>query len=509
MAPIRVSSFLTSLALAATLHAATPSVPQAETPAEAPAKHTFFESLETFKENTITHPVAPFELVPGKDPNGWSFVIEPYVWAMGIEGKTGVGGYPAMNVNVDAVNVIRHLDWAVFAKGEIRKGRWGVLGDGYYAALSGSGDLGGNLYTDGSLQLQQAIASLALAYRIIDDRRGFLDIYAGARYNFLGIQMDLNTDSSGINALGTQISDAVASRISSAVMAQVDIVKPQIVSAVTAAAQAQLESAKAQATAAAESAVTAAQAQVAATKALAAATVTATVESDLSGKLLASESKTKPSIKSLKVLEKLAGDSRDRNRSNHRLEKVRLLEGDSRNTGQRLDEARRVEGKRDALHSIDHKELKGILASSKGAMREYIRAQAELEVARITGSVTSAVQARADAAKTKLATSISSSVKNALPTHESGDQWWIDPIVGLRGQINLTRWLFLAAQGDVGGFGVGSQITWNTQATVGVNFTRNIFAELGYRYMYVDYNKNNFLYQMNSFGLFSSIGVKF
>ena len=55
----------------------------------------------------------------------------------------------------------------------------------------------------------------------------------------------------------------------------------------------------------------------------------------------------------------------------------------------------------------------------------------------------------------------------------------------------------------------GSQITWNTQATVGVNFTRNIFGELGYRYMYVDYNKNNFLYQMNSFGLFSSIGVKF
>ena len=49
----------------------------------------------------------------------------------------------------------------------------------------------------------------------------------------------------------------------------------------------------------------------------------------------------------------------------------------------------------------------------------------------------------------------------------------------------------------------------DVQATLGVNFTRNIFAELGYRYMFVNYDKNDFLYQMNSFGLFSGIGVKF
>ena len=254
--------FLAAFALATTLHAGTPTVPKPETPAEAPAKHSFLDPIEGFARDSILHPTNPFQLVPGKDPNGWAFVIEPYAWAMGIEGKTGVGGFPAMNVNVDAVNVLRHLDWAIFAKGEIRKGRWGVLGDGYYAALSGSGNLGGNLYQDGSLHLQQALASLALAYRIIDDRRGFLDVYAGARYNFLGIQMDLNTDSSGINALGGRISDAVASRISSAV-----------------------------------------QAQVAANKLQDAAAVAATVESDLSGKLLASQSKTKPSVKSMEILQ--------------------------------------------------------------------------------------------------------------------------------------------------------------------------------------------------------------
>jgi hypothetical protein len=108
-----------------------------------------------------------------------------------------------------------------------------------------------------------------------------------------------------------------------------------------------------------------------------------------------------------------------------------------------------------------------------------------------------------------MAKSISNALEQSLPTYAAGDQWWIDPIVGLRGQINFTRWLFLAAQADVGGFGVGSQITWNAQAAFGVNFTRNIFGELGYRYMYVDYDKDNFLYQINTFGLFSSLGFKF
>jgi hypothetical protein len=498
-----LSVAILAIALPGSLHAATPS-PATENanpqPASATSNYTFFDSIETFKENTITHPIAPFELVPGKDPNGWAFVIEPYAWAMGISGTTGVGGFPPMNVDVSSKKLLQNLDWAIFAKGEIRNGRWGVLGDGYYAALSASGELGGNLYQNGSIQMQQALASLALAYRVIDDRRGFLDIYAGARYNYLGVQMDLDTDSSGISALGVQISDAVASKISSAVLTQVDIVKPQIVSAV----QAQLQSIQSQVTAAAVAAVTAEQARVAATTA-AAATVASTVEGDLSSKLIAGNSRTKPSIESLKVLEKLAS----RDRGDHRLEKARLREGDSRVTGQRVDQLRRAERERDALRSLDSKELRGVLASSRGAIREYIRAQAELEVAKITGTVTSAIQSRADAAKAKLAKKISESVEDALPTYAAGDQWWIDPIVGLRGQINLTRWLFLAAQGDVGGFGVGSQITWNTQATIGFNFTRNIFAELGYRYMYVDYNKNNFLYQMNSYGLFSSIGVKF
>jgi hypothetical protein len=85
----------------------------------------------------------------------------------------------------------------------------------------------------------------------------------------------------------------------------------------------------------------------------------------------------------------------------------------------------------------------------------------------------------------------------------------VDPIVGLRGQINFTRWLYLAAQGDGGGFHAGSKIAWNVQASLGVNFTRNVFGELGYRYLYTDYRNGGFLYNVGEAGVFSAIGAKF
>ncbi len=46
-------------------------------------------------------------------------------------------------------------------------------------------------------------------------------------------------------------------------------------------------------------------------------------------------------------------------------------------------------------------------------------------------------------------------------------------------------------------------------AGLGVNFTRNVFAEVGYRYMYVDYTNSDFFYLMNFYGMYSSIGLKF
>ena len=157
-----------------------------------------------------------FEVVPGKDPNGWSFILEPYLWGLGVDGTVGVKRFDT-HVDYNPLTVVKHLDWGIMAKGEVRKGKWGILGDGFFAQLSASGDSPGPLYNNANIKLQQGMVELALAYRIIDDRRGFLDIYAGARYNYFGIDVDASIDDAGVQ----EVSDDAARRIFGAVGARV------------------------------------------------------------------------------------------------------------------------------------------------------------------------------------------------------------------------------------------------------------------------------------------------
>ncbi|MDX2081119.1 MAG: hypothetical protein SFU53_10070 [Terrimicrobiaceae bacterium] len=402
------------------------SVTHAGTPApEEPKRHSLFDPIENFTRDSILRPVAPFELVPGKDPNGWGFVLEPYVWAMGLDGEVGAKGLPPGHVNFSSRTILQHLDWGIFARGEVRKGRWGLLADGYYAALSASAAPTNKIYDDINLGLQQSLVSLALAYRVIDDRRGFLDVYAGARYNFLGTQVDASVNESRINEISENVTAALAQRLD-----------PALDSAV--------ESLVARATAALEGA-----------------------REEVIG---------------------LVGD-----RVSER-ELRRLLLRD-----------------RDIRQLVRGDFLKGRLTGGRvgEVLGEYVRAAAQAKLAAAAGAVDPALQAAASKAKKKLAKEIAKRIEEVTPTYGAGDQWWFDPIIGLRGQVNLTRWLFLAGQGDVGGFGAGSQIAWNVQATIGVNITRNVFAELGYRYMYIDYSNDGFIYNMNSYGLYSGLGVKF
>jgi len=64
---------------------------------------------------------------------------------------------------------------------------------------------------------------------------------------------------------------------------------------------------------------------------------------------------------------------------------------------------------------------------------------------------------------------------------------FVDPIIGIRTKVDLTDKLALNLEGDVGGFGVGSDFTWNAQGSFAYQFTHLISAFAGYRVLYVDY----------------------
>ena len=96
-----------------------------------------------------------------------------------------------------------------------------------------------------------------------------------------------------------------------------------------------------------------------------------------------------------------------------------------------------------------------------------------------------------------------------VDNYNSDSKDWADPIVGLRTQWNINDKWYLAGKGDIGGFGVSSDLTWNLQATVGYNFTPCVSAEIGYRYFDTDYDDGGFTYDIAQAGALIGLNFKF
>src|ERR1043166_2160723 len=69
----------------------------------------------------------------------------------------------------------------------------------------------------------------------------------------------------------------------------------------------------------------------------------------------------------------------------------------------------------------------------------------------------------------------------------SGTQTWADPIFGLRGRYYVSRAVFLNFYGDIGGFGAGSELSWQVLGAVGVQVSHWCDVQLGYRALGFDY----------------------
>ncbi len=88
-------------------------------------------------------------------------------------------------------------------------------------------------------------------------------------------------------------------------------------------------------------------------------------------------------------------------------------------------------------------------------------------------------------------------------------EYWTDPYVGLSGRYNLKKPYYVTGKVDVGGFDVGSKVTVQAYGALGCDLTRNIYAELGCRYLYYDYDSDGFLYNVSMYGPQITVGVQF
>jgi hypothetical protein len=75
----------------------------------------------------------------------------------------------------------------------------------------------------------------------------------------------------------------------------------------------------------------------------------------------------------------------------------------------------------------------------------------------------------------------------------SGDLEWVDPVVGARIRHQIAPGKELRLVGDVGGFGAGSEFSWQAVATYGFDvncFGTPLHTVIGYRALAVDYSED-------------------
>jgi len=84
---------------------------------------------------------------------------------------------------------------------------------------------------------------------------------------------------------------------------------------------------------------------------------------------------------------------------------------------------------------------------------------------------------------------------------------WVDGVVGLRGKVALSEKVFFLGRFDVGGG--GSKFTYQLFGGLGYNLNKKVAFVFGYRDLDVNYDKNNFLFDMSQRGPIMGVGFKF
>jgi hypothetical protein len=86
---------------------------------------------------------------------------------------------------------------------------------------------------------------------------------------------------------------------------------------------------------------------------------------------------------------------------------------------------------------------------------------------------------------------------------------WIDPFVGVIYDRPLNGNFHMALRGDLGGFGINSDIAVNAEAMFRYQMSKTFSIKLGYRYLKVKFDDTDFLYDLSLDGFQLGLGIRF
>jgi hypothetical protein len=120
-----------------------------------------------------------------------------------------------------------------------------------------------------------------------------------------------------------------------------------------------------------------------------------------------------------------------------------------------------------------------------------------------------AVDRVVNAAKAQIANRLALRLNKSLSQTLSKDDFWFDPYVGLRTRYNFNKTYYTAVRGEIGGFGVGADLMWEVEGVIGINLTRSIFTEIGYRALGGNFEDRDFRFDVVMHGPQITTGITF
>lgn len=85
---------------------------------------------------------------------------------------------------------------------------------------------------------------------------------------------------------------------------------------------------------------------------------------------------------------------------------------------------------------------------------------------------------------------------------------WFDPFVGLRYQHNFDSKWSASFRGDIGG-GFSADLVTNAAIVITYHITKKTNLKLGYRYMNIDFEQDEFIYDATFSGVGVGLGIRF
>jgi hypothetical protein len=99
------------------------------------------------------------------------------------------------------------------------------------------------------------------------------------------------------------------------------------------------------------------------------------------------------------------------------------------------------------------------------------------------------------------------------PFNRKEAEAWYDPLIVTRLTTDIKKKWEFQFRGDIGGFGIGSDLTWQMQGYVGYRFSKLFLLTAGYRVLYTDFERGEspdaFVFDMHQFGPVLKFGFNF